>query len=139
MQAVGACWYLLGIQRAAKCLKEQCMENKACGRTALSCVEPIYYGTKTIIEDRERLAWASNTHARATCLDSSDQFSYGAYKWTVPLVTNTSRLEKILLPIFWGLMTLRYISSSHVSWSMSMFHACIHASFSLARSTYNLN
>ncbi|XP_039130747.1 cyclic nucleotide-gated ion channel 4 isoform X2 [Dioscorea cayenensis subsp. rotundata] len=125
--AVGACWYLLGIQRAAKCLKEQCMENKACGRTALSCVEPIYYGTKTIIEDRERLAWASNTHARATCLDSSDQFSYGAYKWTVPLVTNTSRLEKILLPIFWGLMTLSTFGNleSTTEWVEIVFNIII--------------
>ncbi|KAI0527286.1 hypothetical protein KFK09_002885 [Dendrobium nobile] len=108
--AVGACWYLLGIQRAAKCLKEQCSllaATDGCRRQTVACVNPIYYGTtNSPITGRDRLAWANNSHARATCLDSSNNFEYGSYKWTVSLVTNTSRLEKILLPIFWGLMTL---------------------------------
>ncbi|KAJ9153643.1 hypothetical protein P3X46_027062 [Hevea brasiliensis] len=105
-QAAGACWYLLGIQRAAKCLKEQCRETQGCGLRLLSCRETIYYGTTNKVRDGARLAWADNKVARATCLDSSDNYDYGAYKWTVQLVTNDSRLEKILFPIFWGLMTL---------------------------------
>ncbi|KAJ9153642.1 hypothetical protein P3X46_027062 [Hevea brasiliensis] len=104
--AAGACWYLLGIQRAAKCLKEQCRETQGCGLRLLSCRETIYYGTTNKVRDGARLAWADNKVARATCLDSSDNYDYGAYKWTVQLVTNDSRLEKILFPIFWGLMTL---------------------------------
>ncbi|KAJ0966022.1 hypothetical protein J5N97_027160 [Dioscorea zingiberensis] len=125
--AVGACWYLLGIQRAAKCLKEQCMVSKVCGRTELACVDPIYYGTKTIIEDGGRLAWAQNIHARATCLDRSDKFPYGAYKWTVALFTNTNRLEKILLPIFWGLMTLSTFGNleSTTEWLEIVFNIII--------------
>ncbi|XP_072958350.1 cyclic nucleotide-gated ion channel 4 [Typha angustifolia] len=103
--AVGACWYLLGIQRATKCLREQCRIIEGCGPKTLACVNPIYYGTTTLIEG-DRLAWAHNLQARGMCLSNSDKFEYGAYKWTVNLVTNTSRLEKILLPIFWGLMTL---------------------------------
>ncbi|EEF36596.1 cyclic nucleotide-gated ion channel 4 [Ricinus communis] len=104
--AAGACWYLLGIQRTAKCLKEKCRETQGCGLRLLSCKEPIYYGTASKVRDGARLAWADNKVARATCLDSSDNYDYGAYKWTVQLVTNGSRLEKILFPIFWGLMTL---------------------------------
>ncbi|KAF2285936.1 hypothetical protein GH714_009060 [Hevea brasiliensis] len=104
--AAGACWYLLGIQRAAKCLKEQCRETQGCGLRLLSCRETIYYGTTRKVRDGARLPWADNKVARATCLDSSDNYDYGAYKWTVQLVTNDSRLEKILFPIFWGLMTL---------------------------------
>ncbi|KAG8658068.1 hypothetical protein MANES_03G116800v8 [Manihot esculenta] len=104
--AAGACWYLLGIQRAAKCMKEQCRETHGCGLRLLSCRETIYYGTTRNVRDGARLAWADNKLARATCLDSSDNYDYGAYKWTVQLVTNNSRLEKILFPIFWGLMTL---------------------------------
>ncbi|KAG0496227.1 hypothetical protein HPP92_000918 [Vanilla planifolia] len=108
--AVGACWYLLGIQRASKCLKEQCSlfaEAGGCGRQTLACVNPIYYGTTTsAIRSRDRVAWANNSNARAACLDSNNNFEYGSYKWTVSLIANTSRLEKILLPIFWGLMTL---------------------------------
>ncbi|KAG6790503.1 hypothetical protein POTOM_006658 [Populus tomentosa] len=104
--AAGACWYLLGIQRAAKCLKEQCMETPGCGLGLLSCKDPIYYGTTRKVMEKARWAWADNKQARSMCLDSPDKYDYGAYKWTVQLVTNDSRLEKILFPIFWGLMTL---------------------------------
>lgn len=108
VQAAGACWYLLGIQRAATCLREQCRETPGCGLKLLSCNEPIYYGTAHKMIDKARWAWADNKQARSTCLDSPDKYDYGAYRWTVQLVTNDSRLEKILFPIFWGLMTLRY-------------------------------
>ncbi|KAJ0954061.1 putative cyclic nucleotide-binding domain, Ion transport domain, rmlC-like jelly roll [Helianthus annuus] len=105
--AVGACWYLLGTQRAAKCLREKCMEtNGRCLWRFLSCQEPIYYGTRNIVRDPGRLMWVADKDARTTCLQNDDNSSYGAYKWTLQLVANDSRLEKILFPIFWGLMTL---------------------------------
>jgi hypothetical protein len=101
---------LLGIQRAAKCLKEQCLKTNGCGNQILSCHKPIYYGSTSLLnKDIARLAWAKNREARSTCLNGPDKFNYGAYKWTVQLVTNDNRLEKVLFPIFWGLMTLRYI------------------------------
>uniref|UniRef100_A0A453FPG0 Uncharacterized protein n=1 Tax=Aegilops tauschii subsp. strangulata TaxID=200361 RepID=A0A453FPG0_AEGTS len=110
--AVGACWYLLGAQRATKCLREQYCAGRVggCAAGALACAEPLYYGGTSRLGGgvgADRLAWGRNASARATCLDSGDNYQYGAYKWTVMLVANPSRLEKILLPIFWGLMTLR--------------------------------
>ncbi|KAK6645859.1 hypothetical protein PHAVU_L001962 [Phaseolus vulgaris] len=104
--AAGACWYLLGLQRAAKCLEEQCAKTAGCGLRTLCCKEPIYYGGTSIVRDKTRLSWAENREARSTCLDSADNYDYGAYAWSVQLVTNDNRLEKILFPIFWGLMTL---------------------------------
>ncbi|GLU23453.1 hypothetical protein SLE2022_394540 [Rubroshorea leprosula] len=104
--AAGACWYLMGIQRSAKCLKEQCRQIEGCDLRTLACKEPIYYGTTHVMRERPRLAWADNKQVRMTCIESADNYEYGAYKWTVQLVTNESRLEKILFPIFWGLMTL---------------------------------
>lgn len=104
--AVGACWYLLGIQRAAKCLMRQCMHIKGCNMRMMACQEPIYYGTSNLIKERSRFIWGENKTARSTCLENYDNFDYGAYKWTVQLITNDNRLEKILFPIFWGLMTL---------------------------------
>ncbi|KAF7140023.1 hypothetical protein RHSIM_Rhsim06G0192600 [Rhododendron simsii] len=106
--AVGACWYLLGIQRAAKCLQGHCRGTKGCGLRMLACEDPIYYGTTSLVRDRTRLLWGDNKQVRSACLENDDNFDFGAYKWTVQLVTNESRLEKILFPIFWGLMTLRY-------------------------------
>ncbi|CAN1292810.1 Cyclic nucleotide-gated ion channel 4 [Linum perenne] len=108
--AAGGCWYLLGIQRAAKCIEEQCRGTSGCSLRLLSCKQTIYYGSTTSsssrIIDSSRMSWANNNHTRFTCLSSPDHYSYGAYKWTVQLVSNDNRLEKILLPIFWGLMTL---------------------------------
>ncbi|KAG6495238.1 cyclic nucleotide-gated ion channel 4-like [Zingiber officinale] len=104
--AAGACWYLLGIQRAAKCLTKQCVGTTGCRIEAAACIDPIYFGDSVASLNGERRSWAKNLNARATCLDSSDQFDYGSYRWIVPLVTNSSRVEKVLFPIFWGLMTL---------------------------------
>ncbi|KAJ3677263.1 hypothetical protein LUZ60_002987 [Juncus effusus] len=104
--AVGACWYLLGIQRANKCLKIQCFQAETCNIKTLACTDAIYFATSSVKLTGERVNWAHNMKARNMCLDSSDNFQYGAYKWTVSLVTNPSRVEKMLLPIFWGLMTL---------------------------------
>ncbi|KAJ8459716.1 hypothetical protein OPV22_032642 [Ensete ventricosum] len=104
--AAGACWYLLGIQRATECLKQQCVATDGCRNRTVACADPMYYGTTGATIDGERLAWAKNLHVRSMCLDSSDNFEYGSYKWVVNLVTNPNRLEKVLFPIFWGLMTL---------------------------------
>ncbi|KAJ9551363.1 hypothetical protein OSB04_015408 [Centaurea solstitialis] len=105
--AVGACWYLLGMQRVTKCLKEKCMEaNDHCVARFLTCQAPIYYGADNFVKDNSRLLWGLNKEARSTCLENDDDFGYGALKWTLQLVANDSRLEKILYPIFWGLMNL---------------------------------
>ncbi|XP_072951898.1 cyclic nucleotide-gated ion channel 4-like [Typha angustifolia] len=104
--AVGACWYLLGIQRATRCLNDQCISTKGCGLRTVGCLNPVYYSIPTASSERERMAWAHNLHARTTCLNSQDNYDYGNYKWTLLLVMNSSRLEKMLLPIFWGLMNI---------------------------------
>lgn len=117
-QAAGACWYLLGIQRAAKCLREQCGTANGCTPMILSCKEPIYYGASSMVTERSRLAWGENHSARSLCINIINDYDYGAYKWTVQLVTNDSRLEKILFPIFWGLMTLRL----ELEWIISMIY-----------------
>uniref|UniRef100_A0A1J3E718 Cyclic nucleotide-gated ion channel 4 n=1 Tax=Noccaea caerulescens TaxID=107243 RepID=A0A1J3E718_NOCCA len=125
--AAGACWYLLGVQRSAKCLKEQCEDATGCDRRMLSCMEPVYYGTTEMVLDRARLAWAQNGQARSTCLDINTNYTYGAYQWTIQLVSNESRLEKILFPIFWGLMTLSTFGNleSTTEWSEVVFNIIV--------------
>ncbi|XP_042494567.1 cyclic nucleotide-gated ion channel 4 isoform X1 [Macadamia integrifolia] len=124
--AAGACWYLLGLQRAEKCLREQCGITPGCGVRTLACKEPIYYGTG-MVTDRGRLAWGENKQVRSMCIESSNNFDYGAYAWTVQLVTNDSRLEKILFPIFWGLMTLSTFGNleSTTEWLEVVFNIII--------------
>ncbi|XP_024966244.1 cyclic nucleotide-gated ion channel 4-like [Cynara cardunculus var. scolymus] len=104
--AVGACWYLLGTQRVVKCLNQKCMETHGCNMRIFTCEELLYYGTNTLMRDQSRLLWGENISARSICLQDNDNFNHGVFKWTLQLVTNENRLEKILFPIFWGLMTL---------------------------------
>ncbi|CAM8906319.1 unnamed protein product [Rhodiola kirilowii] len=102
--AVGACWYLLGLQRASECLGEQCSQKKGCELGFLACNPPVYYGASSMLT--ARYTCFENRDARSTCLLQDDVYNYGAYTWVVQLVANTNRLEKILFPLFWGLMTL---------------------------------
>ncbi|EPS70503.1 hypothetical protein M569_04242, partial [Genlisea aurea] len=111
--AVGGCWYLLGIQRAARCLNDECGKSNGCNYRMVTCQERVYYGTKQLVNTMEPnnygarlINWEYIQNARSTCLLNYDNYGYGAYKWTVQLVTNSNRVEKILFPIFWGLMTL---------------------------------
>ncbi|KAK9085074.1 hypothetical protein Sjap_025485 [Stephania japonica] len=124
--AAGACWYLLGLQRATKCLNEQCRATQGCMPRTLTCEKIMYYGSNNS-RDRFRLIWAENRDVRFMCIDSADNFEYGAYRWTVPLVTNENRLEKVLFPIFWGLMTLSTFGNleSTTDWLEVVFNIII--------------
>ncbi|XP_052118458.1 uncharacterized protein LOC107487957 isoform X4 [Arachis duranensis] len=76
--------------------------------TELSTFLHINYGSNGMVKEKPRFAWTVNREAKSTCLDGLDNYDYGAYQWTIQLVTNDSRLENILFPILWGLMTLRF-------------------------------
>lgn len=124
--AAGGCWYLLGIQRAAKCLQKNCEVNEGCDFNILGCGNPIDYGS-SIIRDTDRLHWSINHVVHSICIKGNGKFNYGAYKWVVPLVTNANRMEKILFPIFWGLMTLSTFGNleSTTEWLEVVFNIII--------------
>ncbi|WOH00035.1 hypothetical protein DCAR_0519391 [Daucus carota subsp. sativus] len=105
---VGACYYLLGVQRSARCLMGKCMEIESCGLDALSCENPLFFGSKYKQTDNMRMLWGNNDDARSWCLQSShnDQYDYGQFMWITLLVGNDNRVEKMLLPLFWGVMML---------------------------------
>ncbi|XP_074369204.1 cyclic nucleotide-gated ion channel 4-like [Apium graveolens] len=105
---VGACYYLLGIQRSARCLMEQCKETESCTFNLLSCENPFFFGSTYKVRDNLRMSWGNNNDARSYCLQSSDnsQYDYGSFEWITLLVCNNSRVEKMLLPLFWGVMML---------------------------------
>ncbi|XP_021726012.1 cyclic nucleotide-gated ion channel 4-like isoform X2 [Chenopodium quinoa] len=121
--AAGACWYLLGFQRVTECLKDECSKMHGCSAKMLASQEPIYYGYKALIKDHGRNFWASNRTARSNCLESYNNYEYGAYKWVIYLVSNNNRFEKILMPIFWGLMTMSTFGNleSTAEWLESLF------------------
>lgn len=124
--AAGACWYLLGLQRVLKCLRHQCyrMQGGRCSPKLLASRKvPIYYGTKNMLKDKAQIIWGNNKVARSYCINSYDNYDFGAYQWVTYLVTLDSRLEKILMPIFWGLMTMSTFGNleSTTEWLESVF------------------
>uniref|UniRef100_A0A7N0V7H4 Uncharacterized protein n=1 Tax=Kalanchoe fedtschenkoi TaxID=63787 RepID=A0A7N0V7H4_KALFE len=84
--AAGACWYLLGIQRATQCLREQCRETDGCDPRITACKPPVYYGAFNMVDSGMRLAWFQNSDARSTCLLSDTTFDYGVYALAVQLL-----------------------------------------------------
>ncbi|KAK1397350.1 Cyclic nucleotide-binding domain-containing protein [Heracleum sosnowskyi] len=105
---VGACYYLLGIQRSARCLMEQCMKTESCRLDALSCSNPFFFGSTYKVTDNMRMSWGNNNDARSWCLESSNnsRYYYGSFQWITLLICNSNRMEKMLLPLFWGIMML---------------------------------
>ncbi|XP_062152610.1 cyclic nucleotide-gated ion channel 2 [Alnus glutinosa] len=103
----GGCWYVLAIQRVASCLRQQCDGRKNCSTLSLSCSEEICYQFQLPTGMVGDPCGGNSTMVRKPlCLDVNGPFSYGIYKWALPVISSNSLAVKILYPIFWGLMTL---------------------------------
>ncbi|CAI0453901.1 unnamed protein product [Linum tenue] len=108
----GGCWYVLAIQRAASCIKQQCNLSSNCD-LSLSCSEELCF--RLVLPDALAAGSgscggynnSSSTNRTPMCLDMDGSFKYGIYKWALPVISSDSLAVKILYPIFWGLMTLR--------------------------------
>lgn len=119
LQVAGGCWYVLAIQRVASCLRQQCDRRSTCN-LALSCSEEVCY--QFLLPPGavgNPCGGNSTTVRKPMCLDVAGSFNYGIYKWALPVVSSNSLAVKILYPIFWGLMTLRWSS-----WNIYIF--CCH-------------
>ncbi|KAK3040311.1 hypothetical protein RJ639_028226 [Escallonia herrerae] len=106
----GTFWWGIALNIIAYFVAAHCRGTQVCGLRTVACQDPIYYGTSSPVRDGTRLAWGENLEARSTCLKADDDF-YGIYTWAVQLVTIENRFEKILFPIFYGIMTLSTFSS----------------------------
>lgn len=97
---------MLAIQRVAACLRKGCGQSDACDMLMLGCSKPISYSVPFSTIDIKRSSWNKDLSLGVACFNQDGPFHYGIYKWALPLVTTRSWSEKILYPIFWGLMTL---------------------------------
>lgn len=111
LQVAGGCWYVLAIQRVASCLKQHCELSGGCN-LSLSCSQEVCY--QSLIPDSigTTPCGGNTTNAlrKPFCLDVNGTFNYGIYQWALPVISSNSLAIKILYPIFWGLMTLRYLA-----------------------------
>ncbi len=108
LQVAGSIWYLLTVQRVESCIHLQCKNMPGCNYSYMGCPVPIAFSKQPL--DDLRVAWAQNPNVTG-CLQGGDDFGFGIYSLSVPLVTDVIPVNKILLPLFWGVMTMRYVSS----------------------------
>ncbi|KAH9553090.1 hypothetical protein CY35_09G101200 [Sphagnum magellanicum] len=99
----GSIWYLLTVQRVESCIHLQCQNMPGCNYSYMGCPVPIAFSKQPL--DDLRVAWAQNPNVTG-CLHGGDDFGFGIYSLSVPLVTDVIPVNKILLPLFWGVMTM---------------------------------
>ena len=105
-QVAGSFWYLLTVQRVESCLSVQCDAMTDCPSPAFGCPIPIAFHHQP--DNPIRLAWAQNSTVQSCLTATTSNFSFGIYQWAVPLVSNAGFVQKILYPLFWGVMTFRW-------------------------------
>lgn len=104
LQVAGGCWYVLAIQRVVMCLQKQCNMSLKCN-FSISCSKVISYQFLSPAESSGNLPggnWSS------PCFDDDGPFKYGIYGDALPVISSESLSVRVLYPIFWGLLNLRY-------------------------------
>lgn len=103
---------MLAIQRVASCLRQHCELSVNCN-LSLSCSEEVCYQFLSPADTMQNPCGGNTTASVVRkpplCLDVNGTFNYGIYQWALPVISSNSLAIKILYPIFWGLMTLRYL------------------------------
>ncbi|KAG6540897.1 hypothetical protein Mapa_017690 [Marchantia paleacea] len=102
----GSCWYTLGLERMEQCLERQCASTPNCTIDYVGCPKPVSFLGKQPYTDPAFLAWGASSNVVDICFSQSGTMVWGIYNWVVPLVTDTNGFQKIILPLFWGIMTL---------------------------------
>ncbi|GAA0152418.1 ligand-gated ion channel [Lithospermum erythrorhizon] len=96
---IGACWYLLSIERQEACWKH------VCGLEKLSCQYSFFDCHK--IDDNGRNMWLEGSNITTICDPDQDSYPYGIYgdaaKYTV---TSANFFNKYLYCLWWGLKNL---------------------------------
>lgn len=108
-QVAGACWYLLAIQQVQTCLYLRCKDTHGCNTRWLGCPLPISGGYQPM-NDEGWVHWGEDEYIIGSCMSSSGDYDFGIYQWAVSLVLEHTWLERIMYPIFFGIMTLRYMA-----------------------------
>ncbi|KAL2629489.1 hypothetical protein R1flu_014175 [Riccia fluitans] len=106
----GAIWYLLALNEMERCAMERCWSMGSCQRRVFGCPRPLSYGEQPLFEDPTRTSFAKDEYLQRHCLRNGGHYNFGIYHHAVPLPGQARWLNKILYPLFWGLMTLRYFS-----------------------------
>lgn len=109
-------WYLLAVQRVESCIYVQCQAMSNCKDVYMGCPNTISAGIQPS-HDPSRMAWVQDPTFDSQCLKGgahsiTGNFNFGIYALAVPIVGDVhAPVNKVVLPLFWGIMTMRYLSN----------------------------
>lgn len=87
-----------------------------CPSLPFACPAPVSFGYHP--DNPVRMTWSQNADVQGCLEGTAKNFSYGIYSWAVPLVTDGRFVQKILYPLFRGIMTFR-------CYSVTNFNSCV--------------
>ncbi|KAI8573645.1 hypothetical protein RHMOL_Rhmol01G0293200 [Rhododendron molle] len=96
---LGACWYLLSIERQEACWRYACSsEKKSCNAGFFDCHE---------VNDPDRTAWFNSSDIKNICDPNIGSYPFGIFGDAVASrVTSSSFISKYFYCLWWGLKNL---------------------------------
>ncbi|KAG9129245.1 hypothetical protein Leryth_006459 [Lithospermum erythrorhizon] len=105
---VGSCWYLFGLQRVNRCLKDVCR-----GSGIGDCMRFIDCGDDNNGSMFADPSWGRWNATANSCFDE-DGFKYGIYVQTVNLTTKHSLVTRYIYSLFWGFQQISTLAGNQV-------------------------
>lgn len=101
MQVLGACWYLLSIERQEACWRHVCREEgSSCQSSYFDCRK---------VKDSSRTDWFKSSNITIYCDPNKNTYPFGIYSDSVTSdVTSAMFFNKYFYCLWWGLKNLRY-------------------------------
>ena len=105
LQFIGACWYLLAIERKDACWRQQCGNSTA---SAIPCqFNYLYCSARDATSEWQ--AWQNSTTIFDNCQSDSALFDFGIYKNAFDKhILDSNFVKKYLYCLWFGLQQLRY-------------------------------
>ncbi len=114
LQVVGACWYLLAVDRQVTCWKNLCPHEANCNDAFFDCssLHPSY------LLSANRASWMSITNISTNCdtANNNNYFNFGIYADALNYNITTSSIEfmeKYFYCVWMGLLSLRWVVPCH--------------------------
>lgn len=95
---LGACWYLLSIERQEACWRHVCRQEGSCQSSYFDCWK---------VEDSSRTAWFKSSNITIHCDPNRSPYPFGIYSDSVTSdVTSAMFFNKYFYCLWWGLKNL---------------------------------
>lgn len=101
-KVLGACWYLLSIERQEACWKSVCNNEKPyCEYGFFDCSK---------VADARRKSWFTSSNVSSQCKPHDGFYHFGIYgDALISGVTTSPFFNKYFYCLWWGLKNLRYL------------------------------